>query len=69
MLNFHHKFIETKELYLNNFVKVAQKNLIFTIYADVLTTTLSIALFFSNGFYYPFKINWCGSNCWVYPSI
>ncbi|MGL2626202.1 ATP-binding cassette domain-containing protein [Helicobacter pylori] len=46
MLNFHHKFIETKELYLNNFVKVAQKNLIFTIYADVLTTTLSIALFF-----------------------
>lgn len=25
MLNFHHKFIETKELYLNNFVKVAQK--------------------------------------------
>ncbi|GAA7978588.1 ABC transporter ATP-binding protein [Helicobacter pylori] len=46
MLNFHHKFIETKELYLNNFVKVAQKNLIFTIYADVLITTLSIALFF-----------------------
>ncbi len=33
-------------LYLNNFVKVAQKNLIFTIYADVLITTLSIALFF-----------------------
>ncbi|GAA7617456.1 hypothetical protein JP0114_03970 [Helicobacter pylori] len=46
MLNFHHKFIETKELYLNNFVKVAQKNLIFTIYADVLITILSIALFF-----------------------
>ncbi len=48
MLNFHHKFIETKELYLNNFVKVAQKNLIFTIYTytDVLTTILSIALFF-----------------------
>ncbi len=46
MLNFHYKFIETKELYLNNFVKVAQKNLIFTIYADVLITTLSIALFF-----------------------
>ncbi|WP_073423021.1 ATP-binding cassette domain-containing protein [Helicobacter pylori] len=46
MLNFHHKFIETKELYLNNFVKVAQKNLIFTIYADVLITTLNIALFF-----------------------
>ncbi|GAA8397484.1 hypothetical protein HpBT226_07490 [Helicobacter pylori] len=36
MLNFHHKFIETKELYLNNFVKIAQKNLIFTIYADML---------------------------------
>ncbi|GAA7660581.1 hypothetical protein HpMMM63_04110 [Helicobacter pylori] len=46
MLNFHHKFIETKELYLNHFVKVAQKNLISTIYADVLTTILSIALFF-----------------------
>ncbi|GAA9523433.1 hypothetical protein HpHA33_10480 [Helicobacter pylori] len=46
MLNFHHKFIENKELYLNNFVKVAQKNLIFTIYTDVLTTILSIALFF-----------------------
>ncbi|GAA9681325.1 ABC transporter ATP-binding protein [Helicobacter pylori] len=46
MLNFHHKFIENKELYLNHFVKVAQKNLIFTIYADVLTTILSIVLFF-----------------------
>ncbi|MBM0607526.1 ABC transporter ATP-binding protein, partial [Helicobacter pylori] len=46
MLNFHHKFIETKELYLHNFVKVAQKNLIFTMYADILITTLSIALFF-----------------------
>ncbi len=46
MLNFHHKFIEDKELYLNNFVKAAQKNLIFTIYTDVLTTILSIALFF-----------------------
>ncbi|GAA9853711.1 ABC transporter ATP-binding protein [Helicobacter pylori] len=46
MLNFHHKFIENKELYLNNFVKAAQKNLIFTIYIDVLTTILSIALFF-----------------------
>ncbi|GAA9627710.1 hypothetical protein HpVa146_08610 [Helicobacter pylori] len=46
MLNFHHKFIETKELYLNNFMKAAQKNLIFTIYADVLITTLNIALFF-----------------------
>ncbi|GAA7080243.1 hypothetical protein BD0010_08820 [Helicobacter pylori] len=33
-------------MYLNNFVKVAQKNLIFTICADVLTTILSIALFF-----------------------
>ncbi len=32
MLNFHHKFIENKELYLNNFVKAAQKNLIFTIH-------------------------------------
>ncbi|WP_241896358.1 ATP-binding cassette domain-containing protein [Helicobacter pylori] len=46
MLNFHHKFIETKELYLHNFVKVAQKNLIFTMYADILITILSIALFF-----------------------
>ncbi|GAA9974780.1 hypothetical protein VN0949_08460 [Helicobacter pylori] len=46
MLNFHYKFIENKELYLNHFVKVAQKNLIFTIYIDVLTTILSIALFF-----------------------
>ncbi|WP_120880350.1 ATP-binding cassette domain-containing protein [Helicobacter pylori] len=46
MLNFHHKFIETKELYLNNFVKVAQKNLIFTIYTDILITILSVVLFF-----------------------
>ncbi|WP_258234428.1 ATP-binding cassette domain-containing protein [Helicobacter pylori] len=46
MLNFHHKFIETKELYLNHFVKIAQKNLTLTIYADILITTLSIALFF-----------------------
>lgn len=46
MLNFHHKFIENKELYLNNFVKIAQKNLTLTIYADILTTILSIALFF-----------------------
>ncbi|WP_240461757.1 ATP-binding cassette domain-containing protein [Helicobacter pylori] len=46
MLNFHYKFIENKELYLNNFVKVAQKNLISTIYTDILTTILSIALFF-----------------------
>ncbi|MGL2467388.1 ABC transporter ATP-binding protein [Helicobacter pylori] len=46
MLNFHHKFIENKELYLNNFVKVAQKNLMLTIYADILTTILSVALFF-----------------------
>ncbi|QQW92971.1 ABC transporter ATP-binding protein [Helicobacter pylori] len=45
-LNFHHKFIETKELYLYNLVKVAQKNLIFTMYADVLITILSITLFF-----------------------
>ncbi|WQT58467.1 ABC transporter ATP-binding protein/permease [Helicobacter pylori] len=46
MLNFHHKFIENKELYINHFVKIAQKNLIFTIYTDILTTILSIALFF-----------------------
>ncbi|RVZ56816.1 ABC transporter ATP-binding protein [Helicobacter pylori] len=46
VFNFYHKFIENKELYLNNFVKIAQKNLIFTIYTDVLTTILSIALFF-----------------------
>ncbi len=46
MLNFHHKFIENKELYINHFVKIAQKNLMFTIYADILITTLSIALFF-----------------------
>ncbi len=46
MLNFHHKFIENKELYINHFVKIAQKNLTLTIYADILITTLSIALFF-----------------------
>ncbi|RVZ79432.1 ATP-binding cassette domain-containing protein [Helicobacter pylori] len=46
MLNFHHKFIENKELYINHFVKIAQKNLTLTIYADILTTILSIALFF-----------------------
>ncbi len=69
MLNFHHKFIETKELYLNHFVKVAQKNLIFTICADVLTTILKYCIILFNGFYYPFKIHWCGGNCWVYPSI
>ncbi len=46
MLNFNHKFIENKELYLNNFVKIAQKNLMLTIYADILTTILSVALFF-----------------------
>lgn len=67
MLNFHHKFIENKELYLNNFVKVAQKNLIFTIYTDVLTTILSIALFFLMVFIILSKS--CGSNCWIYPSI
>ncbi|AFH99317.1 ABC transporter permease and ATP-binding protein, membrane protein [Helicobacter pylori Shi169] len=50
MLNFHHKFIETKELYLHNLVKVAQKNLIFTMYADVLITILSITLFFLMAF-------------------
>ncbi len=46
VFNFYHKFIENKELYINHFVKIAQKNLIFTIYTDVLTTILSIALFF-----------------------
>ncbi|MCQ2839848.1 ABC transporter ATP-binding protein/permease [Helicobacter pylori] len=46
MLNFHHKFIETKELYLNHFVKVAQKNLMLTIYADILISILSVVLFF-----------------------
>lgn len=46
MLNFHHKFIENKELYINHFVKITQKNLTLTIYADILTTILSIALFF-----------------------
>ncbi|WQT15449.1 ABC transporter ATP-binding protein/permease [Helicobacter pylori] len=46
MLNFHHKFIENKELYINHFVKIAQKNLMLTIYADILTTILSVALFF-----------------------
>ncbi len=46
MLNFHHKFIENKELYINHFVKIAQKNLMLTVYADILITTLSIALFF-----------------------
>ncbi|WQT32661.1 ABC transporter ATP-binding protein/permease [Helicobacter pylori] len=46
MLNFHHKFIENKELYINHFVKIAQKNLTLTIYADILTTILSVALFF-----------------------
>ncbi len=67
MLNFHHKFIENKELYLNNFVKVAQKNLMLTIYADILITTLSIALFFLMVFIILSKS--CGGNCWVYPSI
>ncbi|PDX48007.1 multidrug resistance protein [Helicobacter pylori] len=46
VFNFHHKFIENKELYINHFVKIAQKNLMLTIYADILITTLSIALFF-----------------------
>ncbi len=67
MLNFNHKFIENKELYLNNFVKIAQKNLMLTIYADILITTLSIALFFLMVFIILSKS--CGSNCWVYPSI
>ncbi|WP_079994993.1 ATP-binding cassette domain-containing protein [Helicobacter pylori] len=39
-------FFENKELYINHFVKIAQKNLMLTIYADILITTLSIALFF-----------------------
>ncbi len=67
MLNFHHKFIENKELYINHFVKIAQKNLTLTIYADILTTILSIALFFLMVFIILSKS--CGSNCWVYPSI
>lgn len=46
VFNFYHKFIENKELYINHFVKIAQKNLILTIYADILTTILSVALFF-----------------------
>ncbi len=46
VFNFYHKFIENKELYLNNFVKVAQKNLMLTIYADILITILSVVLFF-----------------------
>ncbi|OOC26632.1 ATP-binding cassette domain-containing protein [Helicobacter pylori] len=46
VFNFYHKFIENKELYINHFVKIAQKNLMLTIYADILITTLSIALFF-----------------------
>nr|WP_240448683.1 ABC transporter ATP-binding protein [Helicobacter pylori] len=67
MLNFHHKFIENKELYINHFVKIAQKNLTLTIYADILITTLSIALFFLMVFIILSKS--CGGNCWVYPSI
>ncbi|MGL2446809.1 ATP-binding cassette domain-containing protein [Helicobacter pylori] len=46
VFNFYHKFIENKELYINHFVKIAQKNLMLTIYADILTTILSVALFF-----------------------
>ncbi|MCQ2953213.1 ABC transporter ATP-binding protein/permease [Helicobacter pylori] len=46
VFNFYHKFIENKELYLNNFAKVAQKNLMLTIYADILITILSVVLFF-----------------------
>ncbi|GAA8344450.1 ABC transporter ATP-binding protein [Helicobacter pylori] len=46
VFNFYHKFIENKELYINHFVKIAQKNLMLTIYTDILTTILSVALFF-----------------------
>ncbi|WP_029671602.1 ATP-binding cassette domain-containing protein [Helicobacter pylori] len=46
VFNFYHKFIENKELYINHFVKIAQKNLMLTIYADILITILSVALFF-----------------------
>ncbi|WRG09042.1 ABC transporter ATP-binding protein [Helicobacter pylori] len=67
VFNFYHKFIENKELYLNNFVKVAQKNLMLTIYADILTTILSVALFFLMVFIILSKS--CGSNCWIYPSV
>ncbi|GAA8702293.1 hypothetical protein oki326_06290 [Helicobacter pylori] len=69
VFNFYHKFIENKELYINHFVKIAQKNLMLTIYADILTTILSVALFFLMVFINPFKIHWCGSNCWIYPSV
>ncbi|WP_120870028.1 ATP-binding cassette domain-containing protein [Helicobacter pylori] len=46
VFNFYHKFIENKELYINHFVKIAQKNLMLTIYADILITILSVVLFF-----------------------
>ncbi|MGN8416887.1 ATP-binding cassette domain-containing protein [Helicobacter pylori] len=46
VFNFYHKFIKNKELYINHFVKIAQKNLMLTIYTDILTTILSVALFF-----------------------
>ncbi len=46
VFNFYHKFIENKELYINHFVKITQKNLMLTIYTDILTTILSVALFF-----------------------
>lgn len=46
VFNFYHKFIENKELYINHFVKIAQKNLMLTIYTDILTTILSVTLFF-----------------------
>ncbi|MGL2561813.1 ATP-binding cassette domain-containing protein [Helicobacter pylori] len=46
VFNFYHKFIENKELYINHFVKIAQKNLMLTIYTNILTTILSVALFF-----------------------
>ncbi len=46
VFNFYHKFIENKELYINHFVKIAQKNLMLTIYADILISILSVVLFF-----------------------
>ncbi len=46
MLNFKDKFICDKKLYINKFSKLAKKNLILTICADIFVTILSIALFF-----------------------
>ncbi|WQV60924.1 ABC transporter ATP-binding protein [Helicobacter pylori] len=67
VFNFYHKFIENKELYINHFVKIAQKNLMLTIYTDILTTILSVALFFLMVFIILSKS--CGGNCWIYSSV